>query len=127
MKKNGVAIRDLPHFSLSLRSLTKILISFQKSFSLKPNLKKRISKMKLSFKIFLILSQFLLTPGCLRTLDKTLMFNTSIQSTNNVYNHDGNNNYYGSKDLDLNSSKPGPSVYESIEYYNRPIGNPLGY
>ena len=83
--------------------------------------------MKLSFKIFLILSQFLLTSGCLRTLDKTLMFNTSIQSTNNVYNHDGDNNYYGSNDLDLNSSNPGPSVYESMEYYNQPIGNPLGY
>jgi hypothetical protein len=83
--------------------------------------------MKTSFKIFLILSQLLLSPGCLRTLDKTLMFNTSIQSTKNIYNHDGDNNYYNPNGLDLNSSNPGPSVYESMEYYNRPIGNPLGY
>lgn len=83
--------------------------------------------MKTFFKIILIISQLILSQSCFQTLDKNFMFNTSIQSTNNVYNHKGDNYYHGSKSLDLDFSGSGPSVYESMEYYNRPIGNPLGY
>ena len=82
--------------------------------------------MKPFFKIILIISQLILSQSCFQTLDKNFMFNTSIQSTNNVYNHKGDNFYQGSKSLDLDFSTSNDSINNAMDYYNQPVIDPLG-
>ena len=82
--------------------------------------------MKRIVSLLLILSQIFLFQSCfLKSLDKTMMLNTSISSTN-VYN--SGNHYYESSDPGF-SYKPqvtDQTIMESYDFYSQPVGDPLG-
>jgi hypothetical protein len=77
--------------------------------------------------VILILSQVILLQSCfLRTLDKTMMINTSIQSTTNYNSGD---HYYQNHDYGLKYTPrvTNESVMDAYDFYSQPIGDPLEY
>ena len=90
------------------------------------NQKKDFSVKKI-FRITLLLSQIFLSQSCfLRSLDKGMIFNTSIHSTNDVYKHSGDN-HYNSYDYGINfeSGPSDNSIMESYDFYSSPTFDPL--
>ena len=88
---------------------------------------KKDYSVKKIFRITILLSQIFLSQSCfLRSLDKGMIFNTSIHSTNDVYKHSGDN-HYNSYDYRLNF-EPGASsdsIMRAYDFYSAPTFDPL--
>jgi len=83
--------------------------------------------MKKIINLMLLLSQIFLLQSCfLRTLDKTMMVNTSIQSTTN---YNSGNHYYqkSNSGFKYTPSVTNESITDAYNFYSQPVGDPLGY
>ena len=83
--------------------------------------------MKKVISVALILSQIFLLQSCfLRTLDKTMVVNTSIESTTNYNSGD---HYYQNPNsgFKYTPSVTNESITDAYNFYSQPTGDPLGY